>query len=434
MRLSVLIFLSLAIWSDADLIHKFSTTVDPCDDFHKFVCNEQGNNGSSPLVQQLHRGLRARLRDALVKESDELLRLFEQVSEDFDRVTVVGLEKQDFRDYHYANAEHFRDYYNLLFVKFILQENLISRAWKAELQQMFEKVKAKVTELVTAITWLPADTKTAIIEELRAKRVILGLPDHLEDLDFVEELIFKVHNNFGLLRRQALKNRSNLTLSDYEQMLHDAYDKIVVDDKGKDTVTVRFSSPVPDLINSFFQQNSSVGVVNFAKDHILNEFTYVNENDNNVIYLSPNIIYFPDSLPRVYKPHFAFVFAYLLLDRVATHYNFSEIGDPAVWECYENNSIEGLSVYSVEAFRLIANMLTDTSKPLGTYEPFGIGSENFNQIQLFAAALESKWCSVDINIPQSYAPTQQFQRSFGCRPEQKLFRKKEDVEKCRLFN
>ncbi|KAK0420150.1 hypothetical protein QR680_014541 [Steinernema hermaphroditum] len=122
------------------LNHKFSSTVHQCDDFEEFVCNEDENEGLSPLFDSLRNGFYDRIKEEFLKDNDMIVEQFKKIYDgpnvtfhvDFpynpristrhlkltyhDKITNVTKE---------INTTGIHNYLNHLYLKYALQHELI---------------------------------------------------------------------------------------------------------------------------------------------------------------------------------------------------------------------------------------------------------------------------------------------------------------------
>ncbi|KAK0420156.1 hypothetical protein QR680_014544 [Steinernema hermaphroditum] len=121
--------------SPVELSHLFSSSVNPCDNFHEFVCNKEGNHGLSPLVKELIEGYSTKIDELFAAEKDPIFEEFKKVYESARKVK-------------YNMAYSWTAHTVLLRPKFIAENNLNPQEWRDEHKPLFDEVKTAIVGAV----------------------------------------------------------------------------------------------------------------------------------------------------------------------------------------------------------------------------------------------------------------------------------------------
>ncbi|KAK0420158.1 hypothetical protein QR680_014544 [Steinernema hermaphroditum] len=125
--------------SPVELSHLFSSSVNPCDNFHEFVCNKEGNHGLSPLVKELIEGYSTKIDELFAAEKDPIFEEFKKVYlltfHDISNDNIISLPRNKMYTY-------------LLSMKFIAENNLNPQEWRDEHKPLFDEVKTAIVGAV----------------------------------------------------------------------------------------------------------------------------------------------------------------------------------------------------------------------------------------------------------------------------------------------
>ncbi|KAK0420137.1 hypothetical protein QR680_014536 [Steinernema hermaphroditum] len=404
MRLLVVSVLCLASISQCQQEHKFSSSVGPCDDFHEFVCNKDGNNGQSQLQQELRYGYKRTLNDCLLNYNDTILDFFDTLP-GFDRAEAM-------------KTRIIWEYYNLIYAKCIVNKNIIPfNTRNIELPETFEKVKQRVIEIIENSTSITDQQKKDITAELKAKKAILGLPLQVNFHDLLDQVTDFTQQFFDDLKKSTPLPSdcdANCTVSHYAKLLDKAYAMTNADKY----ITIRFTSG-----------NETI-TIDLTRPYILTNSTYIYKNQANVAYFSPATLYVPsgrysEAMKHVDKISFAFLFLQDAFKKLGNSLNNEAI------DCYRSKNISDIDLVSIESFRIVADMLLEDENFADNPMKFGDVMDSYDTVQRFAIGMELYWCRNDSHSGNTYKYTQQFQDSFECKADQKMFSSQEDM--CRLF-
>ncbi|KAK0420155.1 hypothetical protein QR680_014543 [Steinernema hermaphroditum] len=391
--------------SPVELSHLFSSSVNPCDNFHEFVCNKEGNHGLSPLVKELIESYRTKFGESFVAEKDPIFKEFKKVYETargakYDMAyswtahNVVlrpkGLVAKGFDDIFnkaIISLPRNKMYTYLLAMKFIVENNLNPQEWKDEHKPVFDEVKAAIVGAVQNSTECPNQKE---LTEIRNSKMSFGLDSRLEDIVMLKDVITKIQSKFfELKKKENIETNAvpDVVAKTYERLLQAAYDETVIENPA---VKAKFyyRGEDQDLFRAF-PLGGSVS-------------TYVGETNNPYSgTLLPGALYKPRSpLGAMLKKLFN------RYDMTRFLYEWISLKQDENGSC---SSVYQEETAETKAIRLLAKSLSKNNQKIG----------RFTELQWFFVAHRMHSCgfresAMEDELVELHA-NPDFQKAFGCK-------------------
>ncbi|KAK0420127.1 hypothetical protein QR680_014530 [Steinernema hermaphroditum] len=307
MRLLVFLFTSATIIRCQDHDHKFSSSVGPCEDFDEFVCNKKVVNDPSTLALDYEGGFMRKLQVAMVKEKDPVLGLFSQLLSEIKENSEDDLNELVGIDYFVKNRppimtyREIQDYLNLIYIKYIIENDLIKRSRVEELLQVFDEVKSKIIEVVQSFEWMSNGLKTELVEHVRRETVVIGLPESVQNLTLVRNVLSAVQRRFFEFNKYepiSANCTEKCKLQRSSTLLSAAYKNVTVNDNGENIISLGNNEGRLDLAGVFW--------------HTSND-EFIHKNGSRSMYLPPRYAFLHGPLPKGLRYGAAFYFARLFI-------------------------------------------------------------------------------------------------------------------------
>ncbi|KAK0420135.1 hypothetical protein QR680_014534 [Steinernema hermaphroditum] len=367
--------------------------VTPCENFHQFVCNHAVATGVADLIEDVRRGFRTKLKKALTADDDPILQVYDEVA-NYSRTELIDKVNK-------IHDGRLYDYYNLLFIKYMIEGDLIPRSHVAEYEVIFGKVKKRAIEMVQNAEWIPAKTKSDLLEELTTKRIIFGLPDHLWDLDYIKESISKVQKRFFELRKDSPILSEADPMNSFIKILGATFNG------SQDSFPVRLSD-----VCRHYNGTHAFGV------------------SSNHIFMCPLIMYAPDEHFSLLKHEISYYMMSILLETVTN--KTETLMNPEAIECHAKRVCGSKHNWKhdliVESSRwLIGDMLLKENSNVTRRVDVGDQAYEFTEAQDYMIALELRCCEPGswADHENAHGAMEIFQRIFGCPGRQE--------SKCHIF-
>ncbi|KAK0420136.1 hypothetical protein QR680_014535 [Steinernema hermaphroditum] len=325
------------------------------------------------------------------------------------------------------------DYYNLLFIKYMIEGDLIPRSHIAEFEVIFGKVKKRAIEMVQDADWIPAKTKSDLVEELTTKRIIFGLPDHLWDLDYIKESIVKVQKRFFELRKHSPILSEADPMNSFIKILGAAYNEVAFNASGTDLLGVRF-----------YSQTGLNFTVKLDRWCVEPRYTHAFDNSTNLIYVCPQPLSFPvghfHHLKHFLTDRIMIAILQTIVDKTERFFNPEAVGCHTRRADGENGQYADVDAQPVfrswkhdliveSSLWLVGDMLLKENSNVTRRVDVGDRTYEFTEAQNFLIGDTLGYCFPGIwdliNHQVSFGSKENFQRTFGC-PGAK-------EEKCHLF-
>ncbi|KAK0420152.1 hypothetical protein QR680_014541 [Steinernema hermaphroditum] len=388
------------------LNHKFSSTVHQCDDFEEFVCNEDENEGLSPLFDSLRNGFYDRIKEEFLKDNDMIVEQFKKIYDgpnvtfhvDFpynpristrhlkltyhDKITNVTKE---------INTTGIHNYLNHLYLKYALQHELIPN---------FRRLR---------------DLYFGIINEIREMTTT-----NIDVIGYEGSRSFWKHIRGHYL---AGVEEDGLRLEKYSRFVQEAFNEILVKNARKDTLRLIFPYEGRkiveiDMLNRSFFNIDSGGLM------LPVSYLYKPKSEDGTLV---EILRYYDILYRLYVMGFQVLYNndkfFQHIEKWESAKCFKEIGMPLRHMAY------------VSAMRRAAKMIR---RPNGDNTIFN--GTRFNAEQWFFIAVQSRACAhsakdklhaTDVNLQEIFKQNRFFQEAFQCRPGHKLYTHLDNM--CKIF-
>ncbi|KAK0420126.1 hypothetical protein QR680_014530 [Steinernema hermaphroditum] len=299
MRLLVFLFTSATIIRCQDHDHKFSSSVGPCEDFDEFVCNKKVVNDPSTLALDYEGGFMRKLQVAMVKEKDPVLGLFSQLLSEIKENSEDDLNELVGIDYFVKNRppimtyREIQDYLNLIYIKYIIENDLIKRSRVEELLQVFDEVKSKIIEVVQSFEWMSNGLKTELVEHVRRETVVIGLPESVQNLTLVRNVLSAVQRRFFEFNKYepiSANCTEKCKLQRSSTLLSAAYKNVTVNDNGENIISLGNNEGRLDLAgvfwhtsnDEFIHKNGSRSMPEFGANRVVSSMLLKQDRSHHV--------------------------------------------------------------------------------------------------------------------------------------------------------